>query len=1071
MAWTYPNSLKLAMRGYTAAPESAAAAVRSALGSGWKVKLFSSLVGGAPDTPPTLSQRKVLWRSMFDAWRAIKYPSPGFVAFTGTVKYYDPLGSAGSGNSFSDPTNAWPSTANAVLIREGRTHTGMVDIPIGGTVTQIGTYDAATGARVTDLSRVATIDANGAQFCVTTQKSNFVISGLAFKYTTVPNAIIRAFYASYGGGANSCIVEHYWVRDMLPGSSYVDTSEAIYIRGKDAIVRHGHIDNCRSGGIYIGDNGGTGTGPENCKIYDNIIELNSGIAVSGPDPIQIASPGGTYGDCEVMDNWAVMPINAKQVLVATSVGALTSPGTDSLLVHGNIFLGPDHTLTQIGGDPTKTILSEVANTSVEGNILECASWGIGLYGNGSHASGNLLTFDYSGKTGQLGILLQADDVLVRNNTLVVMPGTTLTEAFEHTGSGFTGCDISDNIVWNFGGTITYGVRRRVANCTETGNIVYGATNPWVDNGLSTISAGSGSVTSDPLLDGNFKPKTGSPALTGGGSPPTFLDPDGVTSDSSPFRGAYQSQSVGGNAQVASGTASGSLGGSNGAITGTVSVVFTGACNPGQANPFYGLLEKADGSTYLRGSVGLEGDGAEFTISRPVDSGETVPVVVAIGVSGGGTPTATHVVGINCGGAAYTASNGVEYLADNHFTGGDVGSLNVDVIDTPDDTLYRTERFLPHEYDIPVVSNKTYEVSIQLSEIWNGIAAPGDRVFDIKIQGGTAQEVLIEDVDIFAAVGALRTYTITRSVLVVTSPLTIEFIAGVQNPKVSAILVRSTDGGAYVAPTTPPPSGTNMDNIIAMQKANASGVVLANAPGNNWALGGVVTKGGDLRSIAQPTFWSGNPRSDLDAYWRWLMPWYVVWDLVGHAAGLNARAEFRKLQGWAYHDDNNVWEKLLDVLVPIGGAYSRNLVNAGTNPPSSGTDGSVRWVRINPTDSVFHGYPGVTLPSIRAERVVTIATRIEARKAPYGAGTDQSGTAKYGLQVGCDTYPSSDASLSTIQASYNPGSGQSRFEELTTSWKWIYWHPLNTSRAVDGSYPWSAKHTITEAWLRANPIPE
>lgn len=524
------------------------------------------------------------------------------------------------------------------------------------------------------------------------------------------------------------------------------------------------------------------------------------------------------------------------------------------------------------------------------------------------------------------------------------------------------------------------------------------------------------------------------------------------------------------AEVASGTATGSLGGSSGSITGSVTITFSAACSPGQAAPFYGRIEKNDASTYIRGDVGLAGSGAEFEISRPVASGESVGVVVAIATQGGSSPSATHVVAINAGGTSYTASNGIAYLADIHSSGGEIGTIAVDVTDTADDALFTTERFGAHSYVIPVTAGFTYEVTLFFAEVWSGIAAAGQRVFDVALQPGEAEEVLIEDIDILAAVGPLRTYSITRSLVVSTSTLTIQFIAGVQNPKVSAILIRSTDGGAYVAPTTPPPSGTDMDRIIAMQKANASGVVLANAPGNSWALGGVVTKGGDLRSAAQPSFWSGNPRTDLDSFWRWLMPWYVIWDITGHQDNVNARCEVRTLQGWAYHDDNNTWEKLLEVAVPIGGAYSRNLINAGTNPPTSGTDGSVRWVRINSTNSVFHGYPGVSLPAIRAERVVTIATRIEARKAVYGAGTDQTSLARYGVQVGCDTYPTSDASLSTIQASYNPGSGQSRFEEVTTSWQWIQWHPLNSSRAVDQSYPWSAKHTITEAWLRANPIP-
>ena len=98
-------------------------------------------------------------------------------------------------------------------------------------------------------------------------------------------------------------------------------------------------------------------------------------------------------------------------------------------------------------------------------------------------------------------------------------------------------------------------------------------------------------------------------------------------------------------------------------------------------------------------------------------------------------------------------------------------------------LFQTERFGTFDYVVPV-DDGTYAVTLEFAEIYFNEA--GKRVFDVEIEN----QLKVDDLDIFAAAGgkniAYSTGPIT--IEVTDGALNIEFLKGIQNPKINAISI-------------------------------------------------------------------------------------------------------------------------------------------------------------------------------------------------------------------------------------------------------------------------------------------
>ena len=166
--------------------------------------------------------------------------------------------------------------------------------------------------------------------------------------------------------------------------------------------------------------------------------------------------------------------------------------------------------------------------------------------------------------------------------------------------------------------------------------------------------------------------------------------------------------------------------------------------------------------------------------------------------------------INANGTTvYNGSDGTVWQVDNSFTGGATFDVPSPISGTTDDLLYQTERYGDFSYNIPVAS-ACYDVTLHFAEIWfgsvGGPGAPGQRVFDVNIEGATE----LDDYDIFAAVGSLAPDVHTFEIQVTDGSLDIDFVSIVDNAKVSAIEV------VYSGPTCAVPTAIGLSTLTQAQ---------------------------------------------------------------------------------------------------------------------------------------------------------------------------------------------------------------------------------------------------------------
>ena len=153
--------------------------------------------------------------------------------------------------------------------------------------------------------------------------------------------------------------------------------------------------------------------------------------------------------------------------------------------------------------------------------------------------------------------------------------------------------------------------------------------------------------------------------------------------------------------------------------------------------------------------------------------------------------------VHSGGGSYTDSLGNTWSADADFTGGQVSSTATAIANTPDPTLYQSERYGNSIYTFAVPPG-SYSVILKFAEIY--WTSPGKRLFNTSINGTQ----VLTNFDIVSAAGAAFT-AVDKSfpVTVTGSSITIQFTTGSADlPKISAIEIKAASGVAIqVTPTT------------------------------------------------------------------------------------------------------------------------------------------------------------------------------------------------------------------------------------------------------------------------------
>ena len=148
------------------------------------------------------------------------------------------------------------------------------------------------------------------------------------------------------------------------------------------------------------------------------------------------------------------------------------------------------------------------------------------------------------------------------------------------------------------------------------------------------------------------------------------------------------------------------------------------------------------------------------------------------------PATKQVVRIKAGlGTSYKDAAGNVWLPDQGFDGGETIERDGDlsIANTADPAMYRTEHFSMTSFTYPLPNGK-YTVKLYFAETFEGIEAPGQRVFSFTVQGHE-----FKDFDVWVkANGPRKAYIETVPVEVSGGKLEITFKAQVENPEVNAI---------------------------------------------------------------------------------------------------------------------------------------------------------------------------------------------------------------------------------------------------------------------------------------------
>ncbi len=145
--------------------------------------------------------------------------------------------------------------------------------------------------------------------------------------------------------------------------------------------------------------------------------------------------------------------------------------------------------------------------------------------------------------------------------------------------------------------------------------------------------------------------------------------------------------------------------------------------------------------------------------------------------------------VNCGGTSYTDSKGQVWHADFGFSGGTAASVTSAVAGTSEPVLYEDFRRNPASYSFQV-PNGQYQLNLYFDEANPRAEKISGRVFNVSVQGN----VVLAEVDIFAAAGANAALIKSANVSVANGTLTIGFtrVAGL-DPEISAIEILPASG--------------------------------------------------------------------------------------------------------------------------------------------------------------------------------------------------------------------------------------------------------------------------------------
>jgi len=230
---------------------------------------------------------------------------------------------------------------------------------------------------------------------------------------------------------------------------------------------------------------------------------------------------------------------------------------------------------------------------------------------------------------------------------------------------------------------------------------------------------------------------------------------------------------------------------------------------------------------------------------------------------------------------------------------------------------------------------------------------------------------------------------------------------------------------------------NSIETVITDMSRVNDMALAGVPsGPGWTTGpGHVVMGNDPRGSRTPNWWTpANRRYKGKDYWTTVLPWFVVFDGVGHDAS-NTRVHIRNLKVFVKRRSDGQWTLVGSSAQVSGELYPKHLQGDTTIKPDerSEPDGSTS-VKAPGGNLAYHGWCCGKL-TIDAPDVAAVFVTLQARLIPdRNERPDDRQQARLLIQIGADYYPDRNTPVSAFApASYNPGVGVSRAKRVTDTW--------------------------------------
>ncbi|MEM8828032.1 MAG: malectin domain-containing carbohydrate-binding protein [Cyanobacteria bacterium P01_G01_bin.19] len=189
---------------------------------------------------------------------------------------------------------------------------------------------------------------------------------------------------------------------------------------------------------------------------------------------------------------------------------------------------------------------------------------------------------------------------------------------------------------------------------------------------------------------------------------------------------------------------------------------------------------------------------------------TQPIYLQFDTNNNPGSSETIIYRVNAGGAeiaatdgdiawsADTASNNSPFLSDpgsNNTASFPVVGPGANIPDTVPDTIYDTERWdqpggseMQWAFDVP--EEGLYEVRLYMGNGFSGTNDPGERIFDVAIEGSVPDS--LNDIDLSEQFGHQIGGVIINTVMVSDGTLNLEFVHSVENPLINGIEIVQLD---------------------------------------------------------------------------------------------------------------------------------------------------------------------------------------------------------------------------------------------------------------------------------------